>query len=84
MGIFEKHLSSHPDWQYFAGNELTIADFKMLAQIYATARNDTQKHPAINEALKAQIANYPHVHKYIDKVAAHFTEYLAARPKCTI
>ena len=40
MGVFEKHLASHPDWQYFAGNELTIADFKMLAQIYSTARND--------------------------------------------
>ena len=30
LSIFEKHLQGHPDWKYFAGNSLTIADFKML------------------------------------------------------
>ena len=30
-GVFEKHLTAHPDWKYFAGNKLSIADFKIIA-----------------------------------------------------
>ena len=83
-GIFEKHLASHPDWKYLAGNKLTIADFKVVAQTWAVARNDTKKHPAINDALRAQLDEYPLLTAYLNRVGEEFKEYLANRPKCTI
>ncbi len=82
--IFEKHIAAHPDWKYLAGNDLSIADFKVLAQYYSTARNDTKKHPAINDALRAQVEEYPLLSAYLNKLAEEFKDYLATRPKCTI
>ena len=81
MSILEKHLSKHSDWKYFAGNELTIADFRLLGHVYGIARNEIKKIPAINDGLNAQLANYPLLTAYIDRLAEQFSDYIATRPK---
>ena len=84
-GIFEKHIAAHPDWKYLAGNKITIADFKVIAQTWSVAWNDTRtKHPAINDALKANLEEFPHLSAYLHKVSEEVKDYLASRPKCTI
>ena len=82
--IFEKHIAAHPDWKYLAGNDLSIGDFKAFAQYFAIARNDHKKHPAINDALRAQVEEYPHLSAYLNKLGEEFKDHLATRPKCTI
>ena len=81
--IFEKHLASHPDWQYIAGNKPSIGDFKVVASVWSIARNDNKRHPAINDALRAQIEQYPLFNAYVNRLGEEHKEYLANRPKCT-
>ena len=83
-GVFEQHLASHSDWKYIAGNKITIGDLKLVAQTWAVAHNDTRKHPAINDGLKAQLAEFPLLNAYLERVGEEFKEYIAGRPKCTI
>ena len=82
--VFEQHLASHSDWKFIAGNKITIGDLNLVAQAWSVAFNDTRKHPAINDGLKAQLAKFPLLNAYLERVGEEFKEYIAGRPKCTI
>ena len=81
--IFEKHIAAHPDWQYIAGNKPSIGDFKIVANIYSFARNNTKRHPEVNDALRAQVEEFPLFCALVNKLGEENKQYLANRPNCS-
>ena len=81
LGHIEKRLTANEGKHYLAGDKLSIGDIRVFALLHSIAFNDGLKTPALGEAIRAQVAAHPHVTAWNERLAAHFKEYLDARPK---
>ena len=76
----EKRLANNGGKHFIAGDNLSIGDIRVFAVLHSIAFNDGLNTKAIGEGIRAHVESREHVKAWHDRLAAHFAEYLAARP----
>ena len=59
---------------------MTIGDLSIFATLRSVAYNDGLNSKELGEANRAVIEEFPHLKAHHERLSAHFSEYLAARP----